>query len=290
MTATGATLPSAALIPFRKPLERAAGAAKLLRMAEMREQRRSSVIAANLGRHDGHTRADLERTGLVRLPGVVPPEWLAEARADVDGFLSRHGSGEHSLVDADRWDCPTIAELAVDERVESFLHSLTPPSASAAPGFAGYRQRVLRILDGSAVDSPPFDWHYDANAVTMLVPVVVPEGAGDLALFPDHRPHRRSATVDAAERLLVHNNLYGRRLRRRFDADPAAFTVHLTPGDVYVFRGYRSLHATLPWPTDTLRVTLLLQYGHPYGTEGSALQAVRTRRNAMRKRRTGYQP
>ena len=235
-------------------------------MAEMREQRRSSVIAANLGRHDGHTRADLERTGLVRLPGVVPPEWLAEARADVDGFLSRHGSGEHSLVDADRWDCPTIAELAVDERVESFLHSLTPPSASEAPGFAGYRQRVLRILDGSAVDSPPFDWHYDANAVTMLVPVVVPEGAGDLALFPDQRPHRRSATV------------------------AAAFTVHLTPGDVYVFRGYRSLHATLPWPTDTLRVTLLLQYGHPYGAEGSALQAVRNRRNAMRKRRTGQQP
>ena len=156
------------------------------------------MIAANLARHDGHTRADLERTGLVRLPGVVPPEWLAAARADVDGFLSRHGSGEHSLVDADRWDCPTIAELAVDERVESFLHSLTPPSVSAAAGFAGYRQRVLRILDGSAVDSPPFDWHYDANAVTMLVPVVVPDGTGDLALFPDHRPHRRSATVDAA--------------------------------------------------------------------------------------------
>jgi hypothetical protein len=259
-------------------------------MAEMREQRRSSLIAANLAGQDAHTRSELERTGLVRLPGVVPPEWLAEARADVDGFLSRHGSGEHSLVDADRWDCPTIAELAVDERVESFLHSLTPPPASAAPGFAGYRQRVLRILDGSAVDSPPFDWHYDANAVTMLVPVVVPDGAGDLALFPDHRPHRRSATVDAAERLLVHNGVYGRTLRRRFDANPSAFTVHLTPGDVYVFRGYRSLHATLPWPTDTLRVTLLLQYGHPYGAEGSVLQAVRNRRNAMRKRRTGYQP
>jgi hypothetical protein len=258
-------------------------------MAEMREQRKSTVIAANLARHDGHTRADLERTGLVRLPGVVPPEWLAAARADVDGFLSRHGSGEHSLVDADHWDCPTIAELAADERVESFLHSLTPPSVSAVPGFAGYRQRVLRILDGSAVDSPPFDWHYDANAVTMLVPVVVPDGTGDLALFPDHRPHRGSATLDAAERLLVHNSFYGRRLRRRFDADPSAFTVHLTPGDVYVFRGYRSLHATLPWPTDTLRVTLLLQYGHPYGAESSALQAVRNRRNAMRKRRTGYQ-
>ncbi|KAA0098137.1 hypothetical protein CIW49_15910 [Mycolicibacterium sp. P1-18] len=243
-------------------------------------------MSANLAGREGNTRDDLDRTGLVYLPGVVPQEWLAAARADVDGFLARHGSGEHSLVDTDRWDCPTVAELAVDERVEAFLHSLTPEPAASAPGFAGYRQRVLRILDGSAVDSPPFDWHYDANAVTMLVPVVVPEGAGDLALFPDHRPHRRWATVGAAERLMVHNPVYGRALRRRFDADPSAFTVHLTPGDVYVFRGYRALHATLPWPTNTLRVTLLLQYGHPYGAEGSLTRAVRTRRNTARRRRS----
>lgn len=259
-------------------------------MAEIREQRRSGVVAANLARHLGHTRADLDRTGLVRLSGVIAPEWLSAARTDVEGFIGRHGSGEHSLIDTDEWDCPTIAELAVDERVEAFLHSLAPAELSALPGFAGYRQRVLRILDGSALDSPPYDWHYDANAVTMLIPIVVPEGAGDLALFPDHRPHRRSATVGAVERLLVHGRSYGRRLRRRFDRDPAACTVRLTPGDAYVFRGYRALHATLPWPTDTLRVTLLLQYGHPYGAEGRLMQAVRTRRNAIRRRRTAAAP
>ena len=243
------------------------------------------MVAANLARHGDHTRDDLDRTGLVRLPGVVPPEWLAAARADVDSFIGRHGPGEHSLVDMDRWDCPTVSELALDERVEAFLHELTPEPASSAPGFAGYRQRVLRILDGSAVDSPPFDWHYDANAVTMLVPIVVPEGTGDLALFPDHRPHRRWATMGAAERLLVHNALYGRLLRRRFDADPSAHTVHLVPGEVYVFRGYRALHATLPWPAHTLRVTLLLQYGHPYGPERPVLQAIRSHREAARRRR-----
>jgi hypothetical protein len=253
-------------------------------MIETRRQRKSDAIAANLASRGNQLRDDLERQGLVRLSDVIPPAWLAAARADVDGFLARHGSGEHSLVETDRWDCPTIAELAVDERVESFLHSLT--SLPDRPGYAGYRQRVLRILDGSAVDSPPFDWHYDANAITMLVPIVVPEGSGKVALFPDHRPHRRLASVGAAERLLVHNKFYGRRLRRRFDSDPSSFTVPLTPGDAYLFRGYRALHATLPWPRETLRVTLLLQYGHPYGQEGRLQQAIRTRLNSNRKRRT----
>jgi hypothetical protein len=253
-------------------------------------QRQTSVIAANLESHLGHTRGDLDREGLVRLSGVVAPEWLAAARADVDEYVAGHGSGEHSLVDTDHWECPTIAELAVDVGVESFLHSLASRPGSTEARHAGYRQRVLRILDGSAVDSPPFDWHYDANAVTLLIPIVIPDdGTGQLAIFPDHRPHRRSATLSAAERLFVHNKLYGRRLRRRYDSDPDAYTLPLNPGDAYVFRGYRTLHATLPWPSDTLRVTLLLQYGHPYGPEGRILRAVRARRADGRKRRTDDQ-
>ena len=260
-------------------------------MAGTSQQNKSDDIAAHLASHLGHARADLDSDGLVTLHEVITTEWLAAARADVERFLSRHGSGEHSLVDSDHWDCPTIEGLAADERVESFLHALTPFSDATGPGYAGYRQRVLRILDGSGIDSPPFDWHYDANAVTMLVPIVVPDdGSGQVAMFPDHRPHRRWATLSAAERLLVHNKVYGRRLRHRYDTAPAAYTIPLTPGDAYLFRGYRSLHATLPWPPDTLRVTLLLQYGHPYGPEGPILQAVRARRNSMRKQRTGNPP
>jgi hypothetical protein len=256
-------------------------------MTETRNRRQSDVVASNLAKHAGHARNDLDRDGLVRLTGVIPPEWLTSARAGVDEYLAGHGSGEHSLVDPEHWQCSTIAELALDERVESFLHSLTFIAETEKPGFAGYRQRVLRILDGSAVDSPPFDWHYDANAVTMLIPIVIPDdGSGQVAMFPDHRPHRRSATLSAAERLFVHNKVYGRRLRRRYESDPEAFTLRLNPGDVYLFRGYRALHATLPWPSSTLRVTLLLQYGHPYGPEGPVLQAVRKRRTANRKRLT----
>jgi hypothetical protein len=261
-------------------------------MMETSNHRRSSIVADNLETHGAHTPVDLDRAGLVRLRDVVPSEWLTAARADVDAFLATHGSGEHSLQGPDptRWECPTIAELAVDERVEAFLHSLAFPQ-EVPPAYAGYRLRLLRILDGSAVDSPPFDWHYDANALTMLVPIVIPDdGSGHVALFPDYRPHRRWATLSAAERLLVHNKLYGRRLRRRYEGDPAAHTVQLTPGDVYLFRGYRALHATLPWPSNTLRVTLVLQYGHPYGAEGSLVKAMRARRNSIRAHRTGAAP
>ena len=253
----------------------------------MQLQGNTGAVAANLASHTGNAKADLDRHGLVTLDGVIPQEWLAAARAEVEAYLAEQGRREHSLVDVDSWGCPTIEALAKDPNVETFLHSLTSFPKSAGPDYAGYRLRVLRILDGSGVDSPPFDWHYDANAVTMLVPIVIPaDGTGRVALFPDHRPHRPWATLSAAERLLVHNRMYGRRIRRRYEADPAAFTLPLVPGDAYLFRGYRALHATLPWPKDTLRVTLLLQYGHPYGREGSFVQTIRAWRDSKRKRRT----
>ncbi|TPG34549.1 hypothetical protein [Mycolicibacterium hodleri] len=75
-------------------------------MANTGRRREIDAIAANLAMPDRHTRDDLDRTGLVRLEGVIPPEWLAAARADVDRFIARHGSGEHSMVDTDRWECP----------------------------------------------------------------------------------------------------------------------------------------------------------------------------------------
>lgn len=256
-------------------------------MGEMQTREHIGAVAANLAGHTGHAKADLDRHGLVTLNGVIPQDWLAAARTEVNANLAEHGRREHSLVDVDSWGCSTIEALAEDPNVETFLHSLTSFPESAGPDYAGYRQRVLRILDGSGVDSPPFDWHYDANAVTMLVPIVIPaDGTGKVAIFPDHRPHRPWATLSAAERLLVHNRMYGHLMRRRYQADPAAFTVPLTPGDAYLFRGYRALHATLPWPKDTLRVTLLLQYGHPYGREGSLVRGIRAWRDSKRKQRT----
>jgi hypothetical protein len=245
------------------------------------------AIAANLASHTNHAKTDLDRDGLVALRGVITSEWLSAARGEVDAYLVRHGRREHNLTNADPWECPTIVALAQDGSVEGFLHSLTSLPESPDSGYAGYQQRVLRILDGSNVETPPFDWHYDSNAVTMLVPIVVPaDGTGQVAIFPDHRPHRPWAALSAAERLLVHNQMYGRRMRRRYADDPSAFTVSLVPGDAYLFRGYRALHSVLPWSKDTLRVTLVLHYGRPYGAEGPVIRAVRRWRNTKRKRRT----
>ena len=256
-------------------------------MIETQGRPHNAAIAASLASQIGRARADLDRHGLVSLSGVIPAGWLSAVRTEVNAYLAHHGRGEHSLVGGAFSECPTIAALAEDRRVETFLHSLTSFPESTESEYAGYQQRVFRILDGSGVDTPPFDWHYDANAVTMLVPIVVPaDGTGGVAIFPDHRPHRPWAMLSAAERLLVHNQMYGRRMRRRYRRDPSAFTIPLTPGDAYLFRGYRALHAVLPWPEDTLRVTLVLQYGHPYGAEGSLVRAVRAWRDTKRKRRT----
>jgi hypothetical protein len=239
-------------------------------------------VLVDLAAWADRSRETFDTEGILWMSGAVSEQWLRDARDEAHRYIAHHGSGDHDLADPSRWDCPSINEFVDDPRLTSFLASLTKGQSSG-----GYHRCVLRILDGSGgVHGRPYVWHYDGCAVTMIVPIVVPaDGSGALALFPSNRPHRRSATFSAAENLVVKSWPYARLIRRRFDDQPARHTFPLQLGDAYVFCGYRTLHGTLPWPAGTWRVTLVIHYGNPYGTENWFLRRGRALQSTWQRRR-----
>jgi hypothetical protein len=222
--------------------------------------------------------ARLDREGYVRVAGALPANRLTTACGEIQEWISVHGQGDHELFDPEDWDCPTLSALATDPELEGVLASLAHHGSPRAIGIEGYDRRVLRILTGAGGEhSMPFVWHYDACAITVIVPIVVPDdGSGDLAAFTNSRPHRRSVIVNLAEKVAAQSPSRRHRFTQRFLSDPPAYTIPLVPGDAHVFRGYRTIHATLPRPADALRVTLVLQYGHPYGSDNSTLRFARS--------------
>ncbi|MDT7730987.1 MAG: hypothetical protein QOK45_1240 [Mycobacterium sp.] len=226
----------------------------------------------------------LQKSEVARMEGFVTDIWLAAAQSEVEQLVTANGNGDYELFNPGQWDCHTITSFLDDSRLEDFFESLTtPPTNGTSVG--GYQRRGLRILHAAgSVHSRPFRWHYDGSAMTMIVPIVVPnDGSGQLAIFPDSRPHRRSAVISTGEKLLAENWLYQWWSKRRFEKDAAAHTVALRPGNAYVFRGYRSLHAVFPWRPGEQRVTLVLHYGYPYGAEGPDLRAGRRCRKPWRR-------
>ena len=231
--------------------------------------------------------AFLDGPGLAQLDNVLTDQWLAEARNEIQSFVAKKGSGDFDLTDPAEWDCPTIQALVRNADLETLMHELSQGIPKSAPDRDGYSTTVLRILDGtSGIHSRSLVWHYDAAAVTLVIPIIIPDRrGGELVVFANRRPHRKSALVNVAEKAIVQSRLWGRRVIWQFLGDPNRYAVPLQPGSFYFFRGYRTLHGTLPWPKGSLRVTLVLHYGYPYGSDNKVLRFAQNAQRQLRRKR-----
>jgi hypothetical protein len=91
-----------------------------------------------------------------------------------------------------------------------------------------------------------------------------PGRSGELIVFPNWRPFRRSALMNIKDKIAVQNPLYRLRMVRKLKRAPEKYSVVLEPGNAYLFWGYRTYHGNGPCETNTVRATLLLHYGDPH--------------------------
>lgn len=127
---------------------------------------------------------------------------------------------------------------------------------------------VLRCVQGNQGRRESNCFHFDASLVTVLVPIFIPtegDDRGDLMLFPNLRKVRRNAVFNAIEKALVQNAVTRKLMVMAIERSwlkPETLT--LNPGDIYVFWGYRSLHANKPCGPDVTRATAIFHFGDPH--------------------------
>jgi hypothetical protein len=212
--------------------------------------------------------ATIDASGCACIPNVVSDEWLGLASMSVASYLPLTGGHELFVIDpaADR---DSIAhQLVADHRTQSLLKSVAAMGYPAVDAENLSTENELRIVVGGGMAEP--QWlHYDDPVVTVVVPIIIPRGApgnsGELILWPNRRPYRRLVVINIIEKLICQSGLYRRWFVRRHGGDPDAVTVPMQPGNIYLFWGYRSYHATLPVAPGAVRATLVLHDGAVYG-------------------------
>ncbi len=126
---------------------------------------------------------------------------------------------------------------------------------------------VLRCLTGQTGQKHSLIFHYDSYVVTALIPIEIPtEGrTGDLLMFPNTRRIRSAYLFNAADKVLLDNPLTQTLLRTSIERKalkPAR--IQMKPGNLYLFWGYRSIHANEPCDPDKVRATALFHYANPH--------------------------
>jgi hypothetical protein len=205
---------------------------------------------------------EIDVTGSACLPSMITPQWLEHARVYA-ARLAAAGDHEIMIEGLDQGGPEFIGDLASDAQLQYFLEAV---AVQAFPSGHPADRRVdctIRVINGADPEDKPLWFHYDATVLTMVIPVVIPDSgpgrSGELAIIPNRRPYRRWVTWNVIEKFVVQSDVYRRWFVGRLRLGDVK-VVTLRPGNAYLFAGYRSYHATMPCPTGSTRVTVIIHY------------------------------
>ncbi|WP_322101648.1 hypothetical protein [Paraburkholderia sp. J41] len=228
----------------------------------------------------------MDKTGFGVLHDAISETVLAQMRGFVAEQIERRG-GQYFGLSGAQWINETcLRPLYESAALRELLDTLYERKMhAAAPAERIYP--VMRALTGTHGLRHANNFHYDSYMLTVLVPILIPDGPneppGHLVMFPNMRNARRWVVVNIVEKLLVENVMH-RVWRLPFvQRLLAAKIVPLTPGNLYFFWGMRSLHANQACLPSSVRCTVLLHFGDPH--EGSRFKGISQRLHAVRLRR-----
>lgn len=211
--------------------------------------------------------AEIDLAGSACLPSAVSAEWLDAVRT----FAAAVPADQHEVMieGAAAARLAFMRELTADPRLQHLMESVARQAYPQGDPDDREFDCALRIIDGPDPQRRPLWLHYDASVVTVVLPIVVPESApgqcGELVLCPNHRSYRASVLTNLVEKFVLQSDAYRRRFLQRLRWGLDTEVVSLTPGNAYLFWGYRSYHATLPCAPGTRRITVVLHYKNVHG-------------------------
>jgi hypothetical protein len=217
---------------------------------------------------------DIERSGYGVIAQYVTTEDLDLLRRFVRDAVAAAGDRYTSLTGYAPVANTGLGKMADSPALKRICMRAYELATSRPAPDQAYHQ-VLRCLTGSTGRKHSMMFHFDSYFVSVLLPIEVPTGKenGELILLPNVRRIRWWYVSNVIDKILLENALSQWLLRRMTRLHPERFVrIMLTPGDLYFFWGYRSIHTNAPCDADKIRATAIFHYADPHLT--SALKKL----------------
>ena len=125
--------------------------------------------------------------------------------------------------------------------------------------------KVLRVVTGKKSRKVSLDYHFDAHALTLLVPIYIPNRKmsdnGNLLIYKNLRKLHKNLFLNILQKLFYQSYFFSKLLNfRLFKNFFGEQTLNLIPGNIYIFNGFRTLHTNLPVHPEDVRATILIHY------------------------------
>ncbi|WP_019340699.1 hypothetical protein [Stutzerimonas stutzeri] len=209
-----------------------------------------------------------------------------EAEKHKGSYFAHHGGSEI--------ESSLLGALGASPEFRNLLENIYQAGAGKA-AYSDEILKVLRCVQGASGRRESNCFHYDASLVTALLPIDIPQDGidrGDLLLFPNRRRIRSNVLINVLEKALVQNALSRKVISAAIRHELLRpEKLQLVPGNLYLFWGYRTLHANEPCDPDLRRATAIFHYGDPHaGSFATRMILKLNQRRAQRATALGSQP
>jgi hypothetical protein len=210
--------------------------------------------------------AEMNRVGFGVLSGYLESADLEDIRQFVKTAVAGAG-GEYVVFTGKEAVAGTLLnKLSASPAFVNLLHQVYEQgSGQPAPNQSLYQ--VLRCLKGKSGLKHALRFHYDSYVVTALLPVIIPSqgSAGHLVMAPNRRPVRSSYMFNLLDKIILDNSATQLFLRHAFRWGLLKMKqIRMVPGNLYLFWGYRTVHANEACDPDKIRATALFHFGDPH--------------------------
>ncbi|UPQ82194.1 hypothetical protein M0M42_17605 [Pseudomonas knackmussii] len=238
--------------------------------------------------------AEIDRNGFTVIENYISPDELEQGRAFIEQQAARH-EGEYFAIHGIEALSGSIASaLALSAPLKELLADLYRLQSGREAAATEQVFPAVRCLQGRTGLRQSHFYHFDATAVTALLPLYIPtegEHCGDLIIFPNVRRVRFNALRNVIEKAVLHNTASQKLVAfavRRGWLKP--IRLKLVPGNLYLFSGYRSLHANDECAPDLLRATMLFHFGNPHHESTVARLLLGTNKRRAKLDHNGLRP
>lgn len=237
---------------------------------------------------------EMSKKGSSCIANFLTNEQLASLQESVSTEADKHKGSYFAHHGGAEIENSLLGSLSASAEFRAMLAGLYEAGAEKS-SYSDQLLKVLRCVQGPSGLRESNCFHYDASLVTALLPIEIPQDGtdrGDLILFPNLRRIRSNVVFNVLEKALLQNALTRKLISvaiRRGFLRPEK--LQLVPGNLYLFWGYRTLHANEPCDPAKRRATAIFHYGDPHaGSFATRMILKLNQRRARRATALGTQP
>ena len=122
--------------------------------------------------------------------------------------------------------------------------------------------KVLRVVTGEKSKKVSLDFHFDAHLLTLLIPIYIPNREnsdnGNLVIIKNLRKLTKNIFVNIIQKIFYQSSVFKKVFINT--GIVKSEILNLKPGNVYMFNGFRTLHANHEINPRDIRATILIHY------------------------------